>query len=117
MTRLEREASIVTGRFPAGTQRETCGGVTGWRYSFRDHFGSAYTMFAYHDGSGYSVLVVFPEVQGKYSPSNGHLYTDGRICFGAVMPTLDGAYAKSVLWANGFTAFLATGHFQFSSVG
>lgn len=45
----------------------------------------------------------------------GHLFRDGRICFGEYggIETLDAAYAKSVIWANGFTIFDRTGDDSF----
>ncbi|HOI11762.1 MAG TPA: hypothetical protein PK313_14885, partial [Myxococcota bacterium] len=65
------------------------------------------------------VKVVFPEVEGKYNPHHGHLFHDGLICWGEPMrvglPRMDHAYAKSVLWANGFSVFLRTAHFPFSA--
>jgi hypothetical protein len=115
-TRLQRDREIVIDKFPANTKPMTVDGVNGWLYSIVDEFGQSYQLFAYHDGSVYQVQVVFPEVEGQYSPHNGHLYSDGTICFGDEhgLPTLEQAYAKSVVWANGFTVFLRTGKFPFS---
>lgn len=94
-------------------------GVTGFVYSFVTELGTDFTLFLYHDGANYQVKVVHPEVEKRWkNPHTGHLYSDGRICFGSSygsgMPTLRDAYAKSVLWANGFSIALETDHFPFS---
>ncbi len=114
--RLQREQQIVNQKFPNNTNFFEVDGISGWFYTIYDEFSERYEMFAYHDGSVYQVKVVYPEVEGKYSPHNGHLYSDGRICFGTSdgMPSLEQAYAKSVLWANGFTAFKESGLFPYS---
>jgi hypothetical protein len=111
--RLARDQEIVTRTFPPHTQRLTVDGVTGWLYSIVDEYGQPYTLFAYHDGSLYQVKVVFPEVEGRYNPHHGHLYSDGRICFGPAggLDSLEHVYAKSVVWATGFTAFRHLGTF------
>lgn len=115
-SRRESERRVVNEKFPRNTRYLEVDGIGGWYYKFSDEFGNPYEMFAYHDGSVYQVKVVYPEVEGKYSPHNGHLYGSGRICFGNTdgMPNLEDAYAKSVLWASGFTVFLQTGLFPFS---
>lgn len=119
-TRLERDRSVVGQKFPQNTRELTVDGVTGWVYSFVDPLNARYTMFAYHDGDLYQVKVLFPEVEGKYSPHDGHLYPDGCICFDSRrgLPELEQAYAKSVLWGTGFTAYCLTkssgGQFPFS---
>lgn len=79
--------------------------------------GDPYTLFAYNDGSQYQVMVVFPEVAGRLNPHEVHLYSNGCICFGegVGLPTLEQAFAKSVLWTAGFSAFARTGNFQFSN--
>ncbi len=90
--------------------------VEGWLYDIVDECGEEYTLFVYHDGSMYQVKVVYPEVEGQYDPHHGHLYPDGTICLSdeGGVSKLEYAYAKSVLWANGFTIFLQTEEFPFS---
>ena len=83
----------------------------GSHYSFSCEFGTLYEMFAYFDGNYYQVLVLSPVVEERYqSAHTGHIYKDGNICFGvdygSGRPTLEEAYAKSVLWANGFSGML-----------
>ena len=107
--RLARDAQTVRSKLPANAEFAQIQGTPGWFYSFTCEFGERYVMFIYFFGSNYQVRVIEPEVEGKYSPHDGHLYADGRICFGTGggMPTLESAYAKSVLWANGFSAYKA----------
>lgn len=111
--RLARDQEIVARTFPPNTRCLTVDGVTGWLYSIVNEYGEPYTLFAYHDGSLYQVKVVFPEVEGRYDPHHGHLFPNGCICFGSVggLDSLEHAYAKSVVWATGFTAFRNIGAF------
>lgn len=114
--RRQSEQRIVNEKLPRNTRYLEVDGVGGWYYKFNDEFGNLYEMFAYHDGSSYQVKVVYPEVEGQYTPHNGHLFSDGRICFSGsgIVSTLEQAYAKSVLWANGFTVFQQGNPFPFS---
>jgi hypothetical protein len=115
--RVARERELVAQKLPPNTRLLCVDGVYGWLYVIVDALGQPYTLFAYHDGSGYQVKVVEPEVEGRYSPHNGHLFADGRLCLtpsGQGLPALDLAYAKSVLWAHGFSVFVRTGTFPFS---
>ena len=106
-TRFERELEVVREKLPSNTMYfETSPGQGGWVYSFHDEFGEFYKMFAYHNGSSYDVKVLVPNVEGVYKCQHiCHLFYDARICFGETLYTLEAAYAKSVLWANGFTVF------------
>lgn len=115
-TVLTCDRQIINQKFPANTQELRQNGVTGWLYQITSELGDHYTLFAYNDGSQYQVLVVFPEVAGNYDVHDAHLFSDGRICLqdGGGMPTLESAYAKSVLWATGFSIFVRTGQFPFS---
>ncbi|WP_442596421.1 hypothetical protein [Neobacillus sp. D3-1R] len=120
VSRLEYERKIVQDKFPKNTRMIEVDGIRGWYYSFRDEFEQHYEMYAYFDGNAYQVKVVHPEVEGKYnSVHECHLYRDGRICFGnqyaGGLPSLEIAFAKSVLWANGFTAFEHTKKYPFST--
>jgi hypothetical protein len=111
-TRLQQDRATVLQYLPANTKEYvTSEGVRGWVYEFRCEFGDLYTMFIWYDGASYQVLVLAPEFE-KYwrSPHTGHIFEDGRICFGKQYAngrlTLQDAYAKSVLWANGVSAAL-----------
>lgn len=102
---------FARSRMPHGTHKmRSANGVEGWRYSFKTELGDTFTMFAYFDSS-YQVVVLEPVLEKHFrNPHIGHLYADGRICFGSAMNsgrrTLASAYAKSVLWANGISAML-----------
>jgi len=115
---LVRDRQTVAQKMPANTQEMSVSGTTGWIYHITTELGDPYTLFAFHDGSAYQVMVVFPEVAGRYGAHDAHLFGNGCICFGDALqgglPTLEQAYAKSVLWANGFSVFLRTGQFPFS---
>jgi len=73
-------------------------------------------LFLWFDGAGYQVTVASPDVS-REDPHACHLYPHGRICLsadsGGGMPTLEGAFAKSVLWAHGFSVYQRTGSFPF----
>jgi hypothetical protein len=108
----EAERRIAETKMPANTRmfisRE---GVRGWLYSFQTEFLDTYKMFAFFDGSFYQVLVIEPYVEQRFrNPHTGHIFSNGRICMGSGMNsgrrTLADAYAKSVLWANGFSAMI-----------
>lgn len=121
---LEHEACIreildqttVAAKLPAATRRLRIDGVMGWLYPLRNPVGDTYSLFAYFDGSQYQILVAFPQIAGRYNVHDAHLFSDGRICLSDIggLPTLEQAYAKSVVWATGFSVFLHTGHFPFS---
>jgi hypothetical protein len=114
---LSSDRQTVASKLPSNTCETTCNGVTGWVYQIMSQLGDSFTMFAYNDGSRYQVMVAFPEVAGRYGQHDAHLFHDGRICFSndSGMPTLEQAFAKSVLWATGFSVFLRTGKFPFSN--
>lgn len=117
-SRIRNEESVVLERFPKGTMHTEIDGYKGWLYSFVDEFGFKYDMFAYYDGDYYQVYVVNPSIEDELNAHDCHLFDNQRICFGQEydngMPTLERAYAKSVLWANGFSVFEQTGTFPFS---
>jgi len=113
---LTCDRQTVSQKLPSNAREIHHNGVTGWLYNIMSQLGDDYTLFAYNDGSQYQVLVVFPEVAGHYDVHDAHLFSDGRICLqdGGGMPTLESAYAKSVLWASGFSVYVRNGQFPFS---
>jgi len=115
--RIERDRAVVARKFPRNARLMAVDNVPGFLYTIASEIGDEYDLFAYHDGSQYQVLVVFPEVAGRYGTHDAHLYSDGRICFGEAggLSNLEQAYAKSALWATGFSVFTRTGRFPFSS--
>lgn len=112
------DLAVAQTKMPANTRWIEAGGVKGWTYTITTEIGSDFTMLAFSDGAQYKVLLVSPEIEGRYNAHNAHLYSDGTICLsdrpGSGQPTLEEAYSKSVLWANGM-AFHMKGHaFPFS---
>jgi hypothetical protein len=116
-TRRLRDRAIVEAKLPGSTREVTADGARGWRYPVETDLGDRYELFLWFDGSAYQVKVLSPDVEGRCGLHACHLFPDGRICLGddstGGMPTLDGAYAKSVLWANGFSAYERTAMFPF----
>lgn len=117
---LASDQQTVQRYLPRNTRRITTGeGVTGWAYQIRTELNDDFVLFLYFDGAHYQVNVISPEVEARWrSPHTGHIYGDGRICFGhgydSGMPGIREAFAKSVLWANGMSVALRTGEFPFS---
>jgi hypothetical protein len=116
-TRALRDQAVVDGSLPAQTRYLKVDGARGWLYPIRSELGDAYELFAYFDGSAYQVKVVSPDVEDGLSPHECHVFPDGRICLGDVagggMPSLEEAYARSVVWCNGFSVYVKTGRFPF----
>ena len=110
VSRHEKERRIVKRKMPANTRgHTTTEGIAGWIYSFDCQFGQRFELFLFYDGSYYQVLVISPRIEKHWdSPHTGHIFSDGRICmsqkYGGGQPTVDDAYAKSVIWATGLTA-------------
>ncbi len=111
-----RDRASVEQTLPAATRNVAVDGVRGWLYPVTTEAGDLFQLFLWFDGSAYQVSVVSPEMTG-HDPHTCHLFPDARICLaldaGGGMPTLQGAYAKSVLWANGFSVYLRTGTFPY----
>jgi hypothetical protein len=114
--RLTEESAVVAQSFPRGSRLLEVDGHPGWLYSFTSELGDEFQLFAYYDQGLYFVQVVSPQVEGRYSPHDAHLFSSGVICLcqEGGLTSLRDAYAKSVLWANGFSIFQRTGRFPFS---
>jgi hypothetical protein len=117
--RLASEREIVREKLPSSTSHVDVDGVSGWFYSFVSELNDEYTMFLYWDEATglYKVKLVFPEVDlSNLDPHREHLFSNGNICLAEAigLPTLEKAYAKSVLFANAWS-FHERGHgFPFS---
>jgi hypothetical protein len=100
---------------PPATREVAVEGIRGWLYPVTTAAGDEYQLFAWFDGTLYQVRVVAPDVWGRTDLHACHLFHDARICLGAAwgggLPTLAGAYARSVVWANGFSAYRRGGRF------
>ena len=117
--RLSDEKRTAETKMPAGTKRiKSRDGTEGWLYGFKcSAVGRYYKMFGYWDGSSYQVLVLEPALETKWkNVHSGHLHADGSICFGigGGRPTLESAFAKSVIWASGMSVALGSGQFPFN---
>lgn len=114
-TRVLRDKAEAEGRLPASTRYVKVEGMRGWLYPVATELGDAFQLFLYFDGSGYQVKVVAPGLEGRFDPHVCHLLPDGRICLtdevGGGMASLEAAYARSVIWCNGFSIFLRDAHF------
>jgi hypothetical protein len=107
--RLDEDRRTVSAFLPSNTSEITTSeGIRGWIYEITCEFRQKYKMFTYYDGAFYQVHVISPKLEDYWkSPHTGHIFVDGRICFGSDFgngqPTLKEAFAKSVLWANGIS--------------
>jgi hypothetical protein len=115
--RSTRDRGIARRFLPSNTTTRVLDGTTYWTYQFQCEFRNRYVMAAFFDGREYQVRVLEPDVTGRFSVHHGHLFDDGRICLsppanGAA--SLQDAYAKSVVWASGFSIMQHTGKFPFS---
>jgi hypothetical protein len=117
-----RDCASVELNLPGATRQLVVDGVRGWLYPLSSEHGDRFELFLYFDGSAYQVKVVLPAIESKGAAGEVdthacHLFSDGRICFGQAdaggMPTLAEAYAKSVLWVNGYSVYLRTSRFPF----
>lgn len=119
--RHETDLAVARQYMPANTvPLRTEEGVNGFVYTFHTELGDEFTLFAFFDSANYQVQVLSPTIEKRFmSPHTGHLFSDGKICFGSAygsgMPNLRDAYAKSVLWANGMSIATRTGQFPFST--
>ncbi len=116
-TRVLRDQAIVEGQLPSTTRYLVVGGVRGWLYPIDTEPGDRFRLFVYFDGHAYQVKVVDPAVEKAVDPHACHLFPDGRVCLGEEpsggAPTLAEAYARSVVWCNGYSVYLRTGSFPF----
>lgn len=122
--RLDRDRAVAKEKLPSDTRESAINGTTYWTYSVTCKLGRKYTMTLYFDGSEYQVRVLSPKIPSevglKASDINihkCHYFADGRLCLdppGNGAKSLEDAYAKSVVWATGFSIYAATGKFEFS---
>jgi hypothetical protein len=116
-TRVVRDQAIVEAKLPGETRYVKAEGARGWLYPVTTAQGDRFRLFLYFDGGAYQVKVVDPDVEGRQDLHACHLFTDGRICFGEAdgggMRTLEAAFAKSVVWCNGFSAYQREARFPF----
>jgi hypothetical protein len=103
---------------PRAAELMSVDGFLGIYYTVISEFGDRFEFFLYQQAGYYHVKVIYPEIERRWrSAHTGHLYNDGNICFGnsyeSGMPTMRGAFSKSVLWAQGMSVALRTNEFPF----
>ena len=114
--RALRDQAVVEAQLPAATRSVKADGVRGWVYPVRSRLGDEFRLFLWFDGSAYQVKVLEPSTEPE-RPHACHLFPGGRICLGEEAgggaPTLEMAYARSVVWANGYSIYRREGEFPF----
>lgn len=114
--RLARDREVAKRKLPFDTREAVQGCVTTFVYSVTDEFGQRYQLAAYFDGDEYMVKLVYPPLEGEIGVETGHVFHDGTLClrepFGG-MPTLEAAYARSVVLVNGLSVVRRGGQFPF----
>ncbi len=114
--RIRIDRQVVAEKLPPSTREVTIDGQAGWRYELTDELRQHYVMWLFFDGRQYQVALVEPVAEEVNTQHDKHLFSDGYLCLGPQggMPSLEAAFAKSVLWANGYSLYLQTGIFPFS---
>jgi hypothetical protein len=112
------EARVARTRLPVGTYPHSVGGTTGWVYTFHNEFRDQYTFFTYYSTQHqeYRTMLVAPNLNGLFGEHQAHLYQDGTVCLSpnVGVATLDGSYARAVLWSNGVSVVRRGGEFPFT---
>ncbi|MBU2666411.1 hypothetical protein KOI35_23175 [Actinoplanes bogorensis] len=112
------EARVAMMKLPPGTHQRTVGRTTGWMYTFFNEFGDPYSFFSYYSTQHqqYRTMLVAPDLSGLFGEHQAHLYRDGTVCLSPTigMATLDGSYARAVLWSNGVSVVRRGGQFPFT---
>lgn len=122
-SRLERDRQTALSKMPSNTQELRSGeygpdGV-GWIYAITNTFGTTFQFFVNFTGMAYEVWLVSPEIEAKFkNPHDGHIFNNGKICLqqanGGGMSTLETAFAKSAVWAEGIAVVLNGGKFPWN---
>ena len=117
LVRGNRDRLAADGCLPASARRVKARGTDGWLYAVTAEQGDRFQLFLWFDGAAYQVKVVEPALDASTDPHACHVFPDARLCLGGDagggMPTMEGAFARSVLWANGYAAWRRTGRFPF----
>lgn len=110
LARTSREGLLAESCLPGDARQVTVEGTRGWLYPVRSEQGDPFRLFLWFDGAAYQVRLLEPDVDSRLDPHACHLLRDGRLCLtavpGAGADSLETAYARSVVWCNGFSVFL-----------
>lgn len=95
---------------PASQRRIDFDKTPGWVYDVTVR-GQDFTFYLHRNrySSGFSVRLVSPEIERLGMAHDTHLFGDGRLClgpFGHEPKTMEDAYGRSVMWADGITQML-----------
>lgn len=97
------------------------GTYEGYHYKLTNAFHDTYELFIYYHSSYrvYRVALISPRLGGEVNAHGCHLWPDGTICLtrknGSGYPSMEEAYAKSVLWTLGASLFQRGYGFQFNT--
>lgn len=112
-TRLERERNFVLQSMPPNTRYLARAGLQLWFFTKQTEVGIDFEIAIYFDKDegGYCAQLVNPPIEEAWrNPHIGHIFKDGVICVGGASmrtsPSMDVAYAKSCLWAEGIAIML-----------
>jgi hypothetical protein len=120
--RRDDERAVVSRKFPPGTKLLVAEDVPGWLYDVTCELGTTYMFWTYFDEADgyYKTKVLEPHIEDFWrDPHRGHIFlSTNRLCldtrYDGGAPTLERAYSRTVLWANGFSVARKTGTFPFS---
>jgi hypothetical protein len=122
-SRLDRDRQTALTKMPTNTQELRSADYgpdgVGWVYSITNTFGITFQFFVNFTGMAYEVWLVSPEIEAKFkNPHDGHIFASGKICLqqanGGGMLTLETAFAKSAVWAEGIAVVLNGGKFPWN---
>ncbi|MCG3770354.1 MAG: hypothetical protein JW384_01502 [Nitrosomonadaceae bacterium] len=115
---LVKDREFAKTRMPRNTIEFVSDGCTGFKYDVTCELGFKYKLFVYFAVARYRVMVVEPAVERGPLGHGSHVFEDGSLCLEPSMQgcrTLEQAFAKSVLWANGYSVYAHNGKFPFSA--
>jgi hypothetical protein len=120
--RFEDEERTVADKFPTDAELVVVEGIRGWLYHITCEMGTQYQFWTYYDDIDgyYKTKVLEPHIEEYWRDIHrGHIFVrtntlclDTRYDGGA--PALEKAFARTVLWATGFSVAVKTGNFPFS---
>jgi len=110
---LAADRRFARTRMPKAIETSS-GGCIGFKYDITCEFNRLYELFLWFNGSRYWVMVISPEVEKGPLGYHTHVLPDGTLCLEPTHSgcrTMEEAYGKSVLWANGYSVYLETRKF------
>lgn len=112
------QAAVAAAKLPPSTRWIEDAHAKGWLYSITNDLGDDYTFFVYHQPQRnlFFAMMVLPEVPQRPDPRVAHYFQNGGLCLAheVGVPTLDGCFAKTVLFSIGWSTYVRTGVFPFA---